>query len=311
MNQFQQSKSRGHIFFVPKGIMATVSARPKLPIRQKKTTFMDLPPEIRTDIYGLSGLLRRISTACYCWCERCRDGVKNPHGFIMGKPVSSGSRAVLVNSSPNNGDEVISLSSNDRMKNARLTALDRLNWRKKTDHGYRWSSVSGNKPADWVLRDENACLYSTIVFLWDDVDDDYLASLPGHDGCLATVQPALTMVSHRVREETLAMFYGGQTFYYAIFEAENDSQHLLRWLKALGKSALFLRNLVLLYRKTKLFKKAKKTMLPCLLSEGVHVRPEVVKLQLLKYPHKVRLCCQSGGRVDATTVAREWTCWGG
>ena len=99
-------------------------------------------------------------------------------------------------------------------------------------------------------------------------------------------QPALTKVSKQVRDETLPIFYGSQSFLLTLFDREVDSASIFKWVRTIGKdNAGLLRKVSIVVRSNKDLKYAENELIPALKRQGLKTEGRDVKVLRLPYPN--------------------------
>ncbi|KAK3068109.1 hypothetical protein LTR53_014572 [Teratosphaeriaceae sp. CCFEE 6253] len=109
-------------------------------------------------------------------------------------------------------------------------------------------------------------------------------------GAVGIAHPNLTLVNKLIRAETLGMFYGRHTFYFAFHDIKVDHKIIVRWLRKIAlDSSSRLRRVIIVYSVKKHAPHLKKFLMPEMAKLGLKTS-EVVQLERTKYPH---CCCNT------------------
>lgn len=240
-----------HFFFAD---MASLEIR-------EPPTFSTLPPEIRNHIYTLSKCLQLGQTCCCC-----------TKGWVF--VYNSGHREFLNctkcydwNFPPLGTDRPTPLSlwvnRNSERAIYRGTEKDSLAELRTNNKRARKLRVN----CDRRVQEMSAAIHAKHID--------------------STSQPALTMINKQIRQETLPMFYGIQSFLFTLFERASDSVSIFKWLRTIGKqNASFLRSIKIVYRKKKDRQYIQKTLMKSMNKLGVRTdaKEGVVMAIRLEYP---------------------------
>ncbi|KAK3110086.1 hypothetical protein LTR53_015985 [Teratosphaeriaceae sp. CCFEE 6253] len=123
-------------------------------------------------------------------------------------------------------------------------------------------------------------------------------------GAVGIAQPNLTLVNKSIRAETLGMFYGRHTLYFAFHDIEVDHKIIARWLRKIGlDNSSRLRRVIIVYSVKKHARHIKKFLMPEMAKLGLKTS-EVVQLERTKYPH----CCCNTCASDTAISAEKRRC---
>ncbi|KAK4546531.1 hypothetical protein LTR36_001748 [Oleoguttula mirabilis] len=232
-----------------------------------RATFLDLPAELRTYIYDLSGCLT-VWQCCTCRQQWHGDG-----------PVLSASKC----------EDYYTLSESHSPQDAYSTT--------PPNEANASPSSSTHGPAGfWVNRsshliepvaesETSTATAGTAKSLRATKRCGKYCTASAHGAHVQSVaQPALTRVCKRIRAETLSIFYGIHTFFFTIFDNQIDGGALEKWLATIGPAnASSLRCLHVVYRQKQQSRYLENTLLPLARTLGVRVDEAVISCRL-SYP---------------------------